>query len=141
MTEINAKYSPPRESEFKQVTKVSTDIITINDVNSSNFSDYTSGGYLQSFTPVDLTGYHAKMEIKDRIGGTILLTLSDQAPDNRITLDNTNHTISLRIDAVDTVSSVLTWTRGVYDLEMSGPTGAVTRIFTGNISVSKEVTT
>jgi hypothetical protein len=84
------------------------------------------------------------MEIKDRIGGTILMTLGSEVlddPKQRITIDDVNHTISLRIDAVDTVASLLTWTKGVYDLEMTGPTGAVTRIFTGSVSVSKEVTT
>jgi hypothetical protein len=142
MSEINAKYSPPRESEFKQVTRISDNSLSINDVNSSDFSAYASGGYLQYFTPVDLSGYTAKMEIKDRVGGTVLLTLGSEVvddPQQRITLDNANHTINLSINATDTAA--LTWTKGVYDLELTGPTGAVTRIFTGSVSVSKEVTT
>jgi hypothetical protein len=141
MTEINAKYSPPRESEFKQVTRISDNSLTINDVNSSDFSVYTSGGYLQYFTPVALAGYSAKMFIRDRVGGTVLLTLGSDVlddPDQRITIDGANNTISLVVAAVDT--ALLTWTKGVYDLEMTGPTGAVTRIFTGNVSVTKEVT-
>lgn len=144
MEEINARHSPPWESEFKPVTRTSADAITLNDVNSADFSPYISGGYLQFFTPVDLTGYSAQMDIKDRVGGTVLLTLSSDPlidPDVRIVLDILNHTISLRIEAEDTESDVLTWGRGVYDLEMTSPTGAITRIFSGNIAVSKEVTT
>jgi hypothetical protein len=144
MSEINAKHSPPRESEFKAVTRTSPDVITLNEVNSADFSPYISGGYLQFFTPVDLTGYSAQMDIKDRVGGTVLLTLGSDVlidPKQRIVLDMINNTISLRIEAEDTESDVLMWTRGVYDLEMTSPTGAVTRVFTGNVAVSKEVTT
>jgi len=141
MTDINAKHSPPRESEFQQVTVVDPNTVSLNNVNSAIFSPYTSGGYLQYYTPVNLAGYIAKMEIKDRVGGTVLMTLSSNLGDNRILLDPSGNTITLNIAAADTVSSLLTWTKGVYDLEMTGPSGAVTRIFTGNIAVSKEVTT
>lgn len=139
MTEINAKHSPVRDSEMVQVTVTDADHVSLNTVNSAGFSPYVSGGYLQYSTPVDLTGYHARMEIKDRIGGTIRLTLTDQTPDFRIVIDNSAHTISLGISAVDTAG--LTWDTGVYDLEMVSPAGKVTRIFSGKVTVSKEVTT
>ena len=141
MTEINAKHSIPRESEFHQVSVSGANTLTINDINSSEYSLYTSGGYLQYFTPVDIAGYSARMTIKDRVGGTTLMSLTNGAPDNRIVLDNTNHTITITIAAADTPASLLTWTKGVYDLEMVSGAGTVTRIFTGSVSVLKEVTT
>jgi len=141
MTEINTVNSPLRDSDFHQVTVVDPNTVTINDINSFGFSPYISGGYLQSFTPVVLTGYSAKMEIKDRVGGNILMTLSSNLGDNRIIIDTTNYTITLNVAATDVTAALITWRKGVYDLEMTGPTGTVTRIFTGSIKISPEVTT
>ena len=141
MDEINAPHTPPRDNEFHQVTVMDDDTVTINDINSSDYSMYKSDGYLQFYTPVDLTGYTAEMEIKDRVGGTVLMTLSSGSPDNRIVVDDVNNTISLTIAAEDTASDVLAWTKGVWDLEMTSPTGQVTTLFSGNVSVVKEVTT
>jgi hypothetical protein len=138
MDEINAIYDPPREHEFKQCTYVDDDTVTINTVNSTMYDPYTTGGYLQFYTPVDLVGYSARMTIRNRVGGTSLLTLTSGAPDNRIALDNTNHTVTLTISAADTAA--ITWKTGVYDLEMVSGTNVVTTIFTGDISVVKEVT-
>lgn len=138
MTQLNAKHSPPRDSEFIQVTAVDASTVTFNTVSSVDYSAYTSGGYLMSYTPVDLTGYTARMHIRDRIGGTVLLALTSDVPDNRISLDNTEHTITVVISADDTAA--LTFTKGVYDLEMVSPTGAVTTIFRGTVTVPKEVT-
>ena len=139
MTEINTQNVPTRDSDMRQVTVVDPNTVNINSINSSDFSAYTSGGYLQSYTPVDLTGYDAVMEIKDRVGGTLLFTLS--VANGRIVIDASQRTITLNVAYADVESSVITWTKGVYDLEMKAPTGAKTRIFQGNINVSREVTT
>jgi hypothetical protein len=84
------------------------------------------------------------MEIKDQVGGTILMTLSTDVvadPAQRIALDASANTISITIAATDTAASVLTWTKGVYDLEMTSAAGAVTTLFSGSVSIVKEVTT
>jgi len=140
MDEINALHVPPRDNEFYQVTVVDPDVVTMNAVNTSEYSPYTSGGYLQFYTPVDLTSYNAKMEIKDQVGGTILMTLSTGV-DGRIVLDPAANTITITISAVDTAASSITWVKGVYDLEMTAISGVVTTIYSGGISVVKEVTT
>lgn len=139
MTEINAVNSPPRDNEMKQVTVTGNDTLTINDINSSEFTAYTSGGYLQFYTPVNLTGYQARMTIRNRVGGTTLLSLTSEAPDNSFSIDAGNYTITLTVSAVATAA--FTFTSGVYDLEMVSPTGAVTAIYYGSITVTKEVTT
>jgi len=139
MTEINAGHSPPREHEYKQGTALSADDVAFNTVNSSEYTAYTAGGYLQFYTPVDLTGYSARMTIKNKIGGTELMLLTSSAPDNRIALDATNYTITLTISAADTTA--ITWKVGVYDLEMESGAGVVTTIFSGVITVAREVTT
>jgi hypothetical protein len=138
MTEINAPNSPPRDSDYHLVTATSNDIVSLNEVNSSEYSTYTSGGYLQYYTPVDLAGYSARMTVKNKVGGTVLLSLTSGLPDNRIAIDNTEHTITLTVSAADTDD--LTFAAGVYDLEMVSPTGAVTTIFYGSVTVTKEVT-
>ena len=139
MDEINASHDPPRDNEFHQATMLDGDNVTINDINSSDFSKYTDGGYLQFYTPVDLTGFTAEIDIKDKIGGNVLMTLN--TTNGRILLDQSNHTITLFIGAEDTSSDVLMWKRGVWDLEMTSPTGQVTTLFSGTVSVVKEVTT
>lgn len=136
MDEINAKHDPPRESEFKQCTVVDPNTVQINTVNSSDYTPYTSGGYLQFYTPVDMASYSARMTVKNKAGGTALATFVSPAD---IAIDNTNHTITLTISA--TATAGYTWKTGVYDLEMVSPTSVVTTIFSGNIDIVKEITT
>lgn len=136
MKQINADSTPPRDSDFQQCAVTSVDIVTLNKVNSSDYSLYTSGGYLQFYTPVDMTGFSARMTIKDRVGGTILQALVSPTD---IVIDNTNHTITITITAA--VTAAWTWTTGTYDLEMVSPTSVVTKLYKGSITVTKEVTT
>ena len=138
MEEINAVNTPPRDNEYRQVTVVDPNTLTFNTVNSADYTAYVDGGYLQYYTPVDLTGYTAEMDIKDKVGGTVLFTLST-GTDARIVIDSAAKTITMNISAADT--TLITWSRGVYDLEMYAPSGAVTTIFSGNVSVVKQVTT
>lgn len=137
MLQINAKNTPPRPSDYHPATVVSANAISLNDVNSAGYSPYTSGGYVQYNTPVDMTGFTARMMIKSSVGGTILETLT--TANAKIVLDNTAKTITLFLDAVTTAA--YTWTKGVYDLEMVSAGGVVTAILTGSVAVSKEVTT
>lgn len=137
MTQINAENSPPRSSEYVPATVIDSDTLDLNSVNSSLFKPYTSGGYVQYYTPKDLTGYTARMTIKDEIGGTALLSLT--TANSRIALDNTAKTITLTVDAADT--ETIDWTTGVYDLELVGSDGSVTALMYGTVSVSEEVTT
>lgn len=137
MTQINAKNTPPRSTDYHVVTVAGTDEIELNAVNSAGYSAYTSGGYVQYYTPQDLTGYTARMSIKDRVGGTELLSLT--SANSRIVIDVGADTIQLHIDAVDTETE--TWTSGVYDLELVSSGGVVTSLLYGNVILSKEVTT
>lgn len=136
MRQINALNDPPRDSEFMPVTVVDVDTVTFNKLSSADYSAYTSGGYLMYYTPVDLAGYTARLTIKDRVGGTVLLQLASPTD---IVLDNTEHTITVTVSA--TATAGLTFTKGVYDLELVSPTGTVTTVFSGNVVVAKEVTT
>lgn len=84
--------------------------------------------------PVDLSGYTAKMQIRD-LSGNLLIELSTE--NGRITIDNADKTIERSITAADT--SALTAERATYDLEMIQ--GAyVVKIDSGTIEIVNEVT-
>jgi hypothetical protein len=136
MTQINAANTPPADTDYHKVTVVDIDTIQFNDVNSSQFGTYKSGGYVQYNTLVNLAGMTARMKIKDRVGGTILATLTTE--NGGIVVNNAAKTITLNISATETAA--YTWQRGVYDLEMIAGS-VVTLLLTGNIKVYPEVTT
>lgn len=137
MTQINAANDPPRDRDYKQATVVDANTIELNSVNAADFDAYTGGGYAMYRTPADLAGFTARMKIKTRIGGTTLLELTTE--NGRILVDDAAKTITLLVPAADTAA--LTFARGVYDLEMVGPTGVVTAIAEGQVRVTREATT
>jgi len=136
MKALNAPHQGTRDSDYNQVTIVDVDNITLNKINSADYDAYTSGGYLQFWTPVDMAGYTARMTIKDRVGGTVLIALVSPTD---IVIDNANHTITVTIGAA--ITAAFTWVKGTYDLELVSPTGVVTKLFKGNVVVRKELTT
>jgi hypothetical protein len=90
---------------------------------------------------VDLSGYTAKMHIRSKPESkAVMLELSTQAGNNRITLNygSQNGAIRLFISATDT-AQLSVCDKAVYDLELYN--GAVTtRILQGNVIISPEVT-
>lgn len=90
---------------------------------------------------MDLTGYSARMQIRSEVGSpTAHLTLTS-APAGGIVISAgaTESTIELTIPA--TTSSAFTFTKGVYDLEITSSGGVVTRLLKGTVVVDPEVTT
>ena len=140
--QLNAENNPPRSDDYHAATVLDADTIELNEINpydeqGNEWPAYVSGGFLQYNTPMDLTGYTARLAVKDKIGGTVLLSLTTE--NGGIAIDNTKKTITLTVAATETDD--FTWTRGVYDLEMVSPTGVVTALISGSVSISKEVTT
>ena len=97
MTQINAENDPPKDKDYVKATVVDANTITLNSVNALRFSAYTSSGAVQYFTPVDLSTASARMQIRDKKGGTLLASteLAD-APLNTITVavDAVLHTVT-----------------------------------------------
>ena len=143
MTEINAVDPVKvRDSEYHPVTVIDAGVIEFNDINAAGFKAYVSGGYLQYNTPVDLAGFTAQMEIKDKVGGTVLASAdAADAPLDilKIAIDNDKKTITLTISA--TATAAITWKSGHYELEMKSLAGVVTTLIVGRVSVTREVTT
>lgn len=134
MKQINSANTPPRSSDYQTVTVIDADTIELNavtpiDANGNDWDAYTSGGFIQYYTPQNLSGYTARMDIKDKIGGTVWASseIADTPNDIiTITVDDATKTITLTIDAVDT--ALLTAKKGVSDLEMVSSGGVVTKL-------------
>ena len=137
MTQINAENAPPRPKDHHKATVVDSNTIEFNDINAAEFKAYQSGGYLQFNTPVSMVGMTARMSVKDKAGGTQLLSLTTE--DDRIVIDDAAKTITLNLSAADT--ALITWKRGVYDLELVSADGEVTGLLSGEVTVTQEVTT
>lgn len=91
----------------------------------------------RSNVPVDLTGYTARMEIRDKYGGNLLYRF-DLGQGNLV-LGGTAGTIILRVPP--STSAAWTWRAGVYDLEVIDSNGDVARLIQGKVKISPEVTT
>ncbi len=143
MRQINAKHFPPWSSEMHPVTSTGTDSLAFNDVNASSYTAYTSGGSLVYYTPVDMAmGYSARMQVRATVDAEDPPLLSLQsgvdAPLSGITIDNTAKTITVLINATDTAA--IDWLTAVYDLELADGSAVITRLLSGNVAVSDEVT-
>lgn len=100
--------------------------------------------------PVDLTGYIARMQIRPSVDSSTKylditsVTASDGTGLNltpqsgSFTLPKTSGSIGLFISAQ--TSSNLSFSEGVYDIELQSSTGVVTRLLEGLVKLSKEVT-
>ena len=84
--------------------------------------------------PVNTVGYSAKMQIRVRIGGTIMQELSTTTGEILISTDGI---IELKLTPAKTRNIKMS---GVYDLVLTSPEGIVTRLLQGSIDLSPEVT-
>lgn len=139
MTDINCQNWPPKDSDWKKATKIDANTVELNSLNAADFKDYTSGGFLIYRAPVDLTGFTARMTIKDKVGGTVLETLTTAG--GEIVINTTDYTITRTLDAATTAA--YTFKKGVYDMEMVSPdaTPVVSEYDSGAVVVEEEVTT
>lgn len=55
-----------------------------------------------------------------------------------MTVGSTDGKFSLTLSATDTSS--ISWTQGVYDIELQSPSGVVSRLLKGTITIDQEVT-
>jgi len=117
-----------------RVIVVAADTLEINAL--SAFGLNPSGGQLIYKPPVDLTGSKARMQIRAGLGGALLLELNTENGGLAITGPGT---LTRTLSAAQTAA--LTWTDGVYDLEVEYADGTVQRYLQGAVTVSREVTT
>lgn len=139
LTQLNAKSNPPKKSDMRRATVVSATQIEFNEVSAANFTPHkAASGYLAWRAPQSLTGYAARMQIKDRVDGTVLVSLTS-APSGGITINQTDKAIEIVI--TDAQTEAITKAGGVYDLELVSPGGVVTALLAGAVTFESEVTT
>lgn len=90
----------------------------------------------QTTTPVPLTGYTAKLQVRKSLdAATTLLSLTHLAG---LSLGTTTGTITILVTAA--VMSQIPAGSFYYDLELTSASGEVTRLLQGRFNVSREVT-
>jgi hypothetical protein len=130
MPELNRA---PRREQPHRVEVIDASTLEINAL--SAVGRTPSGGQLIYQPPVDLTGATARMQIRDKPGGGLLLELSTTSGGLTITGPGT---IARTLSA--TATAAITWASAVYDLEVTYADGTVHRYFEGPVTVSPEVT-
>lgn len=95
--------------------------------------DWTANG-----SPVNLTGYTARMQMRNPIESPVVIHELTTENGGIIFSDLLAGKIDLFISDADTSS--FTFDSCVYDLEMIAPNTDVTRLLEGEITLSKEVT-
>lgn len=117
---------PINDIGAQKLTVIDANTIELNGVtpaddNGKMWPAYTAGGFVKFNTPQSLVNYAPVIDIKDRVGGTVLLSSqSANAPLNVITAtaDDATKTITLRIGATDTAAIPMTIKKGIAELEM-----------------------
>lgn len=89
-------------------------------------------------TLVDLTGYTARMQVRQTHKSADPPALTLTTENGAITLGGAAGTIS--VVAAATATGDITFKRGVYDLELVSGSGVVTRLIDGVVTVTPEVT-
>lgn len=95
--------------------------VTPTDDNGKMWPAYTAGGFVKFNTPQSLTNYTPAIDIKDKVGGAVLLSSqAANSPLNIITAtsDDATKTITLRIGATNTAAIPTTIKKGIAELEM-----------------------
>lgn len=131
MKEINSS------DNYQVATSVTPDTITLEGLNSSSYTTYTSGGVVSYSQPNNLAGITAKMQIRPSLTSEVIL-LELTSDNGKLVIDNTAKTITILIGATDT--SVLTFASAVYSLELTTIAGEVIQLINGSISLEKEIT-
>ncbi len=86
--------------------------------------------------PFDLTGYGAKMQIRDRATGALIAEFS--TANGKILITGTEGKIAIASSAAE--NAVLVGEEGEYDLIMNSPGGQATCLVEGNVELRAGVT-
>jgi hypothetical protein len=86
---------------------------------------------------VNLTGYSAKLQMRETAASEDVLFEASTA-NGKLEIDGDDGQIDLTITAAET--EAFEWRTAKYDLELTSPSGTLTRLLRGNVQVSQEVT-
>lgn len=131
---LNAQNEPPAAYEFREVQSVDANTLIIPGISSAGRGPYKGSGALVFRTPIDLTGFTYRMQIRSEVDGTVIWTSTT----GDITYDNATKIISVAI--ADTVTELFTFDTAVFDLEATSGLGVRTTILEGLLLLDKDVT-
>lgn len=131
-----------------RVTVIDANTIELNGVtpvddNGVEWPAYVSGGFVIYDTPMDFTSYTPEVVIKDKIGGTILLSsrVAD-APLNLLTATKDNATKQVIVTIPADVAAAITWKKAVWEVEMRASAADVKSLIApSDVTVGDEVVT
>lgn len=129
MKEINS-------DDYVIVTAADANTVSINEINATGYTAYTSGGVLEINAPNSLTGYTARMQVRSKVSSTDIL-LECTTENSRIVLDNALKTITLTVPA--SVTELLTFKTAVYSMELINGTTVIPFIY-GSLTLDTEIT-
>jgi len=132
MKEINMT----AEDSYYIVTAVTNNTVTLNQVNSSTYTAYTSGGVIEWNTPIPLVGYTAKMQIRETIDSSVILELTHL--NGGININPTNYVITVTMTSAQT--ALFSFPTAVYSLELTDNNSEVLTFIQGNLTLIQEVT-
>ena len=141
LTDLNAENNPPKDSELRIATVVDANSVEFNSINASGMKTHTANtGQLAYYKPLDLSSYtSARMDIKQKVGGAILVTLN--TTDTTLEIDS----VSCAIWMFPSIEQTLLLPAGeyVFDVEMIDGAGRVVPVCSAEsaLIVLPEVTT
>ena len=118
-------------------TLTSGTLIRVNQVNSLGYTTYTSGGVVEYNQQVSLTGYSARMQIRESVDSTTVIYEASSSV-GQIVLNNSLGTITITIPA--SATTLFTFTTAVYAVELFDSNGKVIPFLVGNLTLVPEVT-
>jgi hypothetical protein len=118
-------------------TYTTSTLIRVNQVNSLGYTTYTSGGVVEYNQPVSLTGYSARMQIRESVDSTTVIYEASSSV-GQIVLNNSLGTITITIPA--SATTLFTFTTAVYAVELFDSNGKVIPFLVGNLTLVPEVT-
>jgi hypothetical protein len=121
---------------YRLITARTADTVTFNEINAAGYTAYTSGGVLEYNTPIDLTGYTARMQIRSSLDSSTVIQELTTA-NSGVIIDNTYKTITVVLTAAQTAA--LTFSSAVYSLELVVGSEVYT-FCTGTLTLVKEIT-
>ena len=96
MDELEASGNPPVEADYREASVADANSIVLNGVNSTDYTPYISGGYVQFHTPRDLATDEAAFTIYTDEGGTAVLSLTSD-PAAGVVVDNAAKVVTATI--------------------------------------------
>lgn len=120
MTEVNGPANALKPQHWHPATVVDANTVELNDVNGAGFQAYLSGGILQYSTLMDLTGWDARLQVRNRKGGDTTYLVLDTASETLV-LDTALRTVTIHFDAYAMATAELAgvdWRKSYYDLEL-----------------------